>query len=117
MAANPVLVRMLGYPNEKSFLPVNIATAYVDQRARQEWHLRLDNEGICKADPDLDSAFFYAASTPTVLLDNQRGHHPKHPMRRFRVRQDVAVECPSAWLLAINDHVKALPGRDVQRVA
>ena len=42
LAVNPRLVRMLGYPNERALLPGNIATVYVDQRARQEWHLKLD---------------------------------------------------------------------------
>ena len=61
---------------------------------------------------------FNRASVPASgLVDNDGGDHAKHTVRRFGVRQDVAVECPHAWLLAINDRVISFARRDVERIA
>ena len=43
-----------------------------------------------------------------LLLDDERGHHPEHPVLALGVREDVAVEGPRAGLLALDDHVPAL---------
>lgn len=56
------------------------------------------------------------STTQGELLDNQRAHHPEHTVRRFGVRQDVAVERPHTRLLAIDDGIITFAGRDIERV-
>ena len=48
--ANPAFIRMLGYPTIDSLLLEGNAPTYVDQRVRQEWHTRLDREGVGSID-------------------------------------------------------------------
>src|SRR2546421_12916809 len=52
-----------------------------------------------------------------LLLDDQRRHHPEHPMLVFSMRKDVAVEGPGTRLIAGHDHIPALARRDVQGIA
>src|SRR5450759_4747675 len=47
---------------------------------------------------------------------NQCGNHTEHPMIRLGVRKDMAVECPRPWIVAVDDDVIPLAGRDVHLV-
>src|SRR4051812_18115739 len=51
------------------------------------------------------------------LLDDERRHHAEHAALRLGVAQDVAVEGPGAGVAAAHQHVPALAGGHVQRVA
>src|SRR6266540_1507679 len=51
------------------------------------------------------------------LGDDERGHHPEHPVTPLRVREDVAVERPHTRLVAVDDDVPALAGVHSERVA
>ena len=42
---NPALVQMLGYPSREALRAVDLATLYVDQRARQDCYLRIERAG------------------------------------------------------------------------
>src|SRR6185437_7548326 len=51
------------------------------------------------------------------LGNDERRHHPEHPLAGLGVRQDVAVECPGARVVALHDYVPPLARRHVQGVA
>lgn len=46
--ANPALVKMLGYPDQKSLLAVNVADVYVDPEVRRREQALLEHEGVVR---------------------------------------------------------------------
>jgi len=73
--ANPTLVQMLGYPDQKSLFEVNAKNIYVDPQARKQLKAIMDRNGVAynleRRMRRYDGAIIWSQDTARVVLDDE----------------------------------------------
>jgi len=73
--ANPTLVQMLGYPDQKSLFEVNAKNIYVDPKARKQLKAIMDRNGVAynleRRMRRYDGAIIWSQDTARVVLDDE----------------------------------------------
>jgi len=69
LAANPALVRMLGYDSEEELLKINVRDLYVDPGQRSMWLQRMDLQGTLR---DAELILRRKDGQQIIVLDNAR---------------------------------------------
>lgn len=71
--ANPALVRLLGFPDQKSLLGVNVTQLYLDPEDRRRWRVLMETQGLVQdfefALRCRDGAVVWARGTAQALRD------------------------------------------------
>jgi PAS domain S-box-containing protein/putative nucleotidyltransferase with HDIG domain len=74
IAANPALVRLLGYPSREAMMTLNVADGYGDEKERKRWQTLMEREGVVRGLEmqwrRLDGTIIWVRESAQAIRDN-----------------------------------------------